>query len=128
MDCKLTQSMEDYLEAIYILELDRGNVRVKDIATKMEITMPSVTSALRNLEKHGFVSHPRYDFVLLTPKGAQIAENIYHRHQIISRFLSQILGLDAEVADRDACHMEHHISPETLERLVVFISQEMDEK
>ena len=127
MDLKLTQSMEDYMEVIHLLELDQGNVRVKDIAEKMEITMPSVSSAIRNLKKQGLVSHSRYNLVLLTPRGTQIAESIYLRHRVIRNFLSQVLRLDADVAERDACGMEHIISPETFESLVRYM-KEKDEK
>jgi len=123
MDLKLTQSMEDYLEVIHLLKLDQGNVRVKDIAEKMEITMPSVSSAIRNLEKYGLVCHPRYDLVLLTSKGIQIAEGVYRRHLVIRNFLSQVLGLDADVAERDACGMEHIISTETFDSLVRFMNE-----
>lgn len=124
MDVKLSPNMENYLEVIYLLKLQRGNVRVKDIARKMEITMPSVSSALKNLEKQGLVSHDRYDLVILTPRGAGIAEEVYRRHRVIKDFLSQVLGLDAEIAERDACGMEHIISPETLESLVRFLKAE----
>jgi len=127
MNEKLSPNMEDYLETIYLLELERGNVRVKDIAEKMEITMPSVSSALKNLEKQGFVSHDRYDLVVLTPQGARVAEEVYRRHEVIRDFLSQVLGLDAEIAERDACGMEHIISPETLESLSRFLETENGE-
>lgn len=126
MTLKLTQSMEDYLEAIYLLELDQGNVRIKDIAEKMEITMPSVSGAIRNLEKHKLVSHSRYNLVLLTPKGSRIAEEIDRRHRVIRNFLSQVLRLDADVADRDACCMEHIISPETFESLVRYMEEDKE--
>ena len=121
MNEKLSPNMEDYLETIYLLELERGNVRVKDIAEKMEITMPSVSSALKNLEKQGFVSHDRYDLVVLTPQGARVAEEVYRRHGVIRDFLSQVLGLDDEIAEKDACGMEHIISPETLESLARYL-------
>ncbi len=127
MNEKLSPNMEDYLETIYLLELERGNVRVKDIAERMEITMPSVSSALKNLEKQGFVSHDRYELVVLTPQGARVAEEVYRRHEVIRDFLSQVLGLDAEIAERDACGMEHIISPETLESLSRFLETENGE-
>lgn len=124
MDIKLTQSMEDYLKAILSLENERGSVRVKDIAGKLDITMPSVSSALKNLEKQDLVCHPRYDLVVLTSQGSQIARDIYYCHQVIKDFLSQVLGLDAEIAERDACGMEHAISQETFESLARFLESE----
>jgi DtxR family Mn-dependent transcriptional regulator len=115
--------MEDYLEVIHCLENEQGYVRVKDIAGKMEITMPSVSGAVKNLEKQGLVAHPRYDLVGLTPKGTKIAKDIYHRHQVIKDFLYNVLGLDKEIAEKDACRIEHNISPETLNRLIKFLDE-----
>ena len=124
MDLKLSSNMEDYLEAIYVLELKTGNVRVKDIAAELGITMPSVSSAIKNLEKQGFVSHPRYDLVVLTPRGARVAADVYHRHRVIKGFLSQVLGVASDIAEKDACCIEHIISPETLESLSRFLEAE----
>ncbi len=123
IDPKLTQNMEDYLETIYRLDLQHGHVRVKDIAQAMDITMPSVSGAIKNLERDGLVTHPRYDAIALTPSGAVLAEQIYRRHRIIKSFLSQVLGLDQITAERDACSMEHNISPETVDRLAAFIDK-----
>jgi DtxR family Mn-dependent transcriptional regulator len=123
MNDKLSPNMEDYLESIYLLELESGNVRVKDIAKRMDITMPSVSGAVKNLEKQGLVCHSRYDLVSLTMKGNRIAEEIYHRHHILKDFLSQILGLRPEIAEKDACAIEHNISPETMKSLVRFLEK-----
>lgn len=124
MDIKLSSSKEDYLKTIHLLNNQRGSVRVKDIAEKLDITMPSVSSAVKSLEKKGLVSHPRYDLVALTNQGSQIAESITMRHCIIRDFLSNVLELDTEIAEKDACVMEHSISPETLEKLVRFLEDE----
>ncbi len=121
MAVKLSPSMEDYLKTIYALDRERGYVRVKDIAEKMDITMPSVSGAIKNLEKQDLVYHQRYDLVGITPKGSKVAEDICSRHRVVKDFLSQILGLDAEIAEKDACSMEHAISPETLKSLVRFL-------
>ena len=121
MTVNLTPNMEDYLETIYLLEQEGGNVRVKDIARMMHITMPSVSSAVKNLEKQGFVQHPKYDLIALTPRGSEIAQNLCYRHRVIKEFLSQVLGLDNEIAEKDACGIEHIISEETLESLSRFM-------
>ncbi len=109
--------MEDYLEAIYILEQDSGYVRIKDIAGKMSVTMPSASAAVKKIEKLGLVNHPKYNLVALTPAGALAAEKIYNRHRVICSFLTDILGLDEELAEKQACSLEHVISRETLEGL-----------
>jgi len=123
MSGKLSSSMEDYLKTIHFLESSGRIVRVKDIARELEITMPSVTSALKNLEKLGFVNHSKYDIVVLTELGSEVAKRIYHRHNIIKSFLHNVLGLDEEIAERDACGMEHSMSPETLNGLVQFMEK-----
>ena len=119
---QISSSMEDYLETIHLLEQRQGNVRVKDIALEMDITMPSVSGAIKNLEKHGFVAHPRYDLIALTSKGAKIAEAIYKRHRIIKSFLIKVLEVDESIAEKDACKIEHAISSVTLDRLSQFIN------
>ena len=127
MEIKLSQNMEDYLEAILLLEKRQGNVRVKEIARELQITMPSVSSAIKNLEKQGLVCHPRYDLVGLTETGNHIANEIYRRHQIIKSFLFDVLGLDSETAEKDACGMEHAMSSKTLERLSKFMEKNHSE-
>ncbi len=119
----LSSNMEDYLKVIYFLQNKMGIVRVRDIAKEMAITMPSVSSALKNLEKHGLVSHPRYDLVGLTSEGKKIAEHVTRRHRVIMDFLLGVLGLDPKIAEKDACGMEHNISQETLESLDKFLKE-----
>jgi DtxR family transcriptional regulator, Mn-dependent transcriptional regulator len=117
----LSGNMEDYLEAILCIGEDQAAVRVRDIAKRMEITMPSVSGALKNLEKQGFVRHPRYDWIDLTDEGRRIATEVFNRHRVIRGFLTDVLEIDANTAERDACGMEHSISEVTLDRLVRFM-------
>jgi DtxR family Mn-dependent transcriptional regulator len=77
--------------------------------------------AIKNLAEKGLVNHEHYGYVELTPKGEEVAQEIYHRHQVLTQFLSKILGLDPKLAEQDACKIEHYISPLTLERLVKFV-------
>ncbi len=118
----LSQNMEDYLETIYLIQQDKGNVRIKDIATKLEYSMPSVSSAVKKLHKKGFVNHYRYNFVELTLSGIQVAEQILERHSVLKNFLSEVLGIESEIAERDACLMEHVISQVTFNELKNFMS------
>ena len=123
MDIHISSNMEDYLETIHLLEKERRTVRIKDIAREMRITMPSVSSAVKNLENQGLVHHSRYDSVKLTQQGTQIAEAIYKRHRVIKHFLSEVLGLESDIAEKDACRIEHNISEETLKKLIQFIGE-----
>lgn len=118
---KLSSSMEDYLEAIAILNKEKGFARVKDISRLMNVKNPSVTGALTTLERDDLVRHERYGYVELTTKGERIAHDIQKRHAILQRFLTLILKIDPNIAEQDSCRLEHAISPETFDRLTKFI-------
>ncbi|MEO0010298.1 MAG: metal-dependent transcriptional regulator, partial [candidate division WOR-3 bacterium] len=119
----LGESQEDYLEAILILEKDTRTVRVKDIAGLLGVSRPSVVVALAALADKGLVRHEHYGGVELTPKGRNVAETVYQRHQLLVTFLRRIVGVSAAVAEADACRLEHSLSPVTVKRLRVLISR-----
>jgi DtxR family Mn-dependent transcriptional regulator len=96
-------------------------VRVKNIAGKIGVKMPTVTSMLKSLCQKGFIEYEKHEFLELTPKGQRIGREIHRRHQAILEFLIHVLGIDPEVADREACCIEHGISAATLNRLTQFI-------
>ena len=99
MSAQLSSTMEDYLEAIYVLEIAGSVPRVRDIARAMGVKMPSVTSALRTLKGEGVVRHEKYGYVELTETGRELAEQIHRRHITLVGFLSKILQLDPEQAE-----------------------------
>jgi DtxR family Mn-dependent transcriptional regulator len=113
----LSPQLEDYIEVIGEVCRDAGVARVKDIASRMEVTNPSVVRALRALKREGLVEQQRYGFVRLTDDGQRVAGSVLHRHEVLADFLENVLGLDAATAAQDACRMEHAISPATLDRL-----------
>jgi len=117
----LSSTIEDYLETILNLEKDKKIVRVKDIARKMDVKLPTVTSMLNNLIEKGLINHEKYEYVELTKEGKRIAKDVYRRHVIFRDFLTGILNVDATTAEKDACKMEHVVSPVTLERFVKFM-------
>ncbi|HGJ64268.1 TPA: metal-dependent transcriptional regulator [bacterium] len=117
----LTNSMEDYLEAISTLKQKKKYVRVKDIAKQMKVKMPSVTGALRTLTEKNLVRHEKYEYVELTEEGITIAEEIKRRHDLIFKFLIQVLRVDTKTAEQDACGIEHSVSPKTVEQLVKLV-------
>lgn len=118
---RLTPTMEDYLEAIYNLSQEKRIVRVKDIAERLGVKMPTVTSMLKTLSEKGMVDHEKYEYLELTGKGFDIGSEIDRRHQTLRKFLIDILQIDHDQADEDACKMEHAVSPATLERIVDFM-------
>lgn len=118
---RLTSSMEDYLEAIVVLEKENGVARVKDISRMLNVKPPSVTSAIINLSEKGLVEHELYGYVELTLEGKKAALDVLRRHNVLFCFLAGILNVDPKVALEDACKMEHSVSPQTLENLEKFI-------
>ena len=122
IDKPLTSVMEDYLEAIFQLDEDKKVVRVKDIAKRMDVKMPSVSSMLKALNSRGLVNYEKYEYVELTKAGANIGKEMQRRHDILRQFLVKILMIDPEVADQEACSMEHALSTETLDRLVAYMN------
>ncbi|MDR1239832.1 MAG: metal-dependent transcriptional regulator [Treponema sp.] len=112
----MTQSLEDYLEMVSFLA-DEGEVRVTDIAARLGVSKPSVLTALRNLEEQGLVEHARYRTVSLTKKGAVVVAEIRDRHSFLTSFLQEVVGVGPEIAEKDACKMEHILSDETLKKM-----------
>jgi DtxR family Mn-dependent transcriptional regulator len=112
----MTQSLEDYLEMVSFLA-DEGEVRITDIAARLGVSKPSVLTALRILEEQGLLEHERYRTVSLTQKGVAQAAEIRDRHSFLTVFLKDVVGVSADVAEKDACKMEHLLSEETLKKI-----------
>jgi len=121
MQREQTASMEDYLEAIANLGGRRKVVRVSQISRKLGVKMPSVTSALKKLSEQELVEHERYGHIKLTPEGDKVARDVIYRHEALTRFFAQALGINRETAEEDACKIEHVISPLSMERLAKFV-------
>ena len=120
MTITLSESLEDYLEAIAELISVEGHAHTKDIARKLGVKMPSVTGALRALVEKGLIEYNANYPVVLTPLGRQTAEKVMLRHRILGRFFVEILGLPLQKGSDIACHMEHVIDDDTVERFVLF--------
>ena len=117
----LTSVMEDYLEAIYDLDRKKRAVRVKDIAKRMDVKMPTVTSMLGTLNDRGLVNYRKYEYVELTGPGTAVGREMRRRHDLLRKFLIEILKIELKTADEEACKMEHHLSPETLKSFMDFM-------
>jgi DtxR family Mn-dependent transcriptional regulator len=117
----LTPAMEDYLEAIFNLGREKRVVRVRDIARRLGVKMPTVTSMLKTLSERKLVDYEKYEYLELTEKGADVGSEIHRRHCVLRGFLTDILNVDPEIADEEACKMEHAVSAETLDRFVEFM-------
>lgn len=108
----LQESGEMYLETIYVLSLEKSNVRSIDVGEYMGYSKPSVSRAVGLLKQGGYVVSDEYGFLKLTDSGREIAERTYERHRILTEFFISI-GVDPETAAEDACKIEHDISEST---------------
>jgi Mn-dependent DtxR family transcriptional regulator len=106
---KVLESVENYLEAILILTEKYHRIRSVDIANYMKFSKPTVSVAMKQLRENGYIVMGQDNYIQLTGKGLEIAEQIYERHRVISAILID-LGIDEETAYADACKIEHDIS------------------
>jgi DtxR family transcriptional regulator, Mn-dependent transcriptional regulator len=113
----LTGSLEDYLEAILILEKKNRVARVKDIADLLKVQMSSVSGAVKNLKARGLINYRKNSYIVLTEQGLREARVIFRKHSIILDFLENILLLPRERAEQEACKIEHTIGKDTTQRL-----------
>lgn len=118
---ELSESLEDYLETILNLEKANKVARVKDIADKLGVLRGSVTGALKTLADRNLINYEPYSYITLTRKGMIIAKEITRRHKVIQTFLEDVLLLDPERAETNACRMEHAMDKAAIDRLVQFI-------
>jgi DtxR family transcriptional regulator, Mn-dependent transcriptional regulator len=115
---KLTPALEDYLETIYLLSRERHVARIKEIALARNVKSASVTPAMKRLADLGMIDYTQREYIELTEEGAVQARRIYAKHQVLARFLSELLDMNEEISQRDACAMEHTFSDQAMGRMV----------
>ena len=108
------ESLEMYLETIYLLEMNHGHAHSVDIAKKLKISKPSVSKAMNQLKKKNLICKEAYGTITLSVKGKKMAETIYRNHRIISLYLQRSLGISGQIADENACKMEHILTDEVV--------------
>ena len=108
--------LEDYLEAIYNLNEEKGYVSVADISERLTVKPPTVSNMIKNLDNKGYLEHEKYRGMRLTQLGERTARSVIKRHSVISKFIS-MLGVDSKTAYVDTEGIEHHVHPSTLHRL-----------
>lgn len=111
-----SESQEDYLEQILVLQQTKGYARSVDIAEALGVTKPSVSHAMKLLREDGLIEMGDDNLISLTEPGQVLAEKILNRHQLLARFFMS-LGVPEDIALKDACRMEHDISPETFQAI-----------
>lgn len=121
---EVSHSMAHYLQAVAALKKEKGYARVGDIADRLGVSKSGVTSMLRSLQGRGLVDHERYGCVELTAPGWRLADRTESSRKVVGMFLTEILGVPEEVAEEDACMIEHLVSPQAMTqllRLTVFL-------
>ena len=113
---KIYESGEMYLETILILKHKIANVRAIDVAQEMNFSKPSVSRALGILKNNGFITIDKNGYISLSETGGAIAEKIYERHKVLTDIFTAI-GVPEDIAQEDACKVEHAISDETFNAL-----------
>ena len=114
---KLQESGENYLETIFLLNQKNGSVRSIDVANELNFSKPSISRAMRILKEAGFILIEKNGQIQLTEAGYNRAKAIYERHCLIKDFLIKTLQISDDLADKDACRIEHVISDETFEQM-----------
>jgi len=115
----LSQVQEDYLKIILDLIKSRRVARIKEIAQRKNVSMPTVTEAMRKMAQDGLINYSAHEFIDLTSQGEQAAQQMTARHQFLRLFLEEILDIPIETANHEACLLEHHLSATTLEKMIL---------
>jgi Mn-dependent DtxR family transcriptional regulator len=115
-----TDRMEDYLEVIYELVLQKGYATTVDISDYLNVSSPSVTRMMKKLHETGFLRYEKYRGMSLTDKGIEVALAIRKKHGILAEFFKMI-GVQNDVANEDAEGIEHHLHSETMKKLEDFV-------
>ena len=124
----LTMASEDYLESIYRImkeqPADDRSVRSVDVAEQLGVSKASVSKALSSLRQAGMIEQTRYGRVWLTKEGEAYARRVWRSHRVLRAFLSDELGVDSEVADEEACLIEHYLSEDTMNRWCDYLERQ----
>lgn len=120
---KLQESGQMYLKEILLLNHETGFVRAIDIAHRMNFSKPSVSRAMGILKREGYITVEENGQIILTEKGSDVATNIYEKYCLIKLYLIDSLGIDEELADKEACKMEHSVSDETVDKIERYLQK-----
>ncbi len=117
----ISKSLEEYLKTMYILKQKNGNIRVTDIAEKMNCSKPSVNKAINNLKENGLINYESYGAIELTENGEDLAKKILETYDIVFVFLKDVLELEPKNADMEAEKMKLSMSDETINKLAKYV-------
>ena len=112
-----TAHKEDYLRGLYILEEEKGKIKSIDLARYLNVSKPSVSEMVQELNKEGLISYKKYSKLKFTPKGRNIAKKLTSKHRLIELFLKNILKIESKHIHKEAHRLEHAFSDESIAKL-----------
>ncbi|QEN06357.1 metal-dependent transcriptional regulator [Thiospirochaeta perfilievii] len=116
------ESMEMYLETIYLLEKSNGHAHSVDIGKELGVTKASVTKATKHLKEDGYIIKEPYGSINLTKKGRELSKSIYKKHKIITLYLEHTLKVTTKVAEENACRLEHVLTDELFDAICRYLN------
>jgi len=119
----ISKSLEEYIKTMYILKKQNGNVRVTDVAEKMGCSKASVNKALNNLKENNLVNYETYGTIEITDAGVDLAQKILESYDIVFVFLKDVLGMEADLSQKEAENMKSSMSDETINKLAKYVHQ-----
>ena len=119
----VSKSSEEYLKTMYLLKKQSGNIRVTDIANKMNCTKPSVNKAIYNLKDNGLLNYESYGTIELTEEGENLAKKILEAYDIVYLFLKDVLNLEAEEAEKEAEKIKMAITDDSINKLAKYVHE-----
>ena len=119
----ISKALEEYLKTMYVLKKQNGNIRVTDVANKMECTKPSVNKAINNLKEEKLVNYETYGTIELTEQGENLAKKILEAYDIVYVFLKEVLNLDEESARNEAEKIKSSIADDTINKLAKYVHE-----
>ncbi len=119
----LTVSQEEYLKTIYILSKTEKEIRVTDIAKKLEITKPSVNRAIKSLKNLNLLNYETYGNINLTKEGEKVSQEIIKKEDLLKLFLINVLGVEKDKATKEANAMKHALSEETEQKMEEYVNK-----
>ena len=122
----ISKSLEEYLKTIYVLKKQNGNIRVTDIANKMNCSKPSVNKAIHNLKDNGMLNYESYGTVELTTDGENLAKKIIEAYDIVYLFLKDVINLDEQEAKKEAEKIKLAITDNTINKLAKYVHKVLD--
>ena len=112
-----TANKEDYLRGLYILEEEKGEIKSIDLANYLNVSKPSVSEMVKELDKGGLISYRKYSKLNFTRKGREVAKKLTSKHRIIELFLKNIVKLNSKNVHEEAHRLEHAFSEESIKRI-----------